>query len=202
MNFREVVKGSRNIRLVGLIHDKALLSPNVTTRVLRELVQWKPDVFLVETGQKSLELSKFVWEHRDPSCSPEQYCHEESYVNEAYAIAAQHQMNSSAVPIFPIDVEPYKTRLKLAKSALVHPLDALRLISRYNGKNAGVTSLEEMSDWRRRFKRSCPYSFGILFTQREDHMLEEINRLSSRFSRTAVLLGLSHVDAIYDRLRQ
>jgi hypothetical protein len=201
MNFREVNKGSRIIRLVGLIHERSSLSASAASSILYELVHWKPDVFLVETGKKSLELSKFVWEHKGPTCSPVQYCHEESCNNEAYAIAACHQMGTSHVPIFPVDVEPFKTRLKLAKSALMHPLDALRLISRYNGKNSEITSLEEIDEWRRQFKRACPYSFDILFTQREHHMLEEINRYSSRFSRTAVLMGLSHVDAIYDRLR-
>jgi hypothetical protein len=140
MNFREVNKGSRIIRLVGLIHERSSLSASAASSILYELVHWKPDVFLVETGKKSLELSKFVWEHKGPTCSPVQYCHEESCNNEAYAIAACHQMGTSHVPIFPVDVEPFKTRLKLAKSALMHPLDALRLISRYNGNLRKLTN--------------------------------------------------------------
>ncbi len=161
--------------------------------------EFRPDTFFVETNKKSLELSEFVWRTRDKSCSLEQFCRDESYVNETLAIAARYDLDlGSRIPIVPIDVDPGQTRRRLAKSALFHPIESLLLISRYHGKSDTVSSLEEVGRWRAQFRKTCPQAYEILFTAREQHMCSEI--LSRHSERSLVLVGLSHVDALYDML--
>jgi len=129
----------------------------------------------------------------------EQFCRDESYVNETLAIAARYDLDlGSRIPIVPIDVDPGQTRRRLAKSALFHPIETLLLISRYHGESDSVSSLEEVGQWRAQFRKTCPQAYEILFTAREQHMCSEI--LSRHSERSLVLVGLSHVDALYDML--
>jgi hypothetical protein len=199
MNFRELVIGKRVIRLVGLVHRKTPESAISPMRNFSELVEFQPQAILVETGKASLELSEFIWKD-SKGMTPERFCSEHSDVNESLAIAVREEFKMDTNSVLPIDVDPLRTRLGLAKSSLLHPIESLILISRFHGKGGEVRSLEETQAWRDRFKRSCPHAFEILFTAREEHMSEEIRRLSAHVDRCAVLVGLSHVEALYDRL--
>ena len=198
MNFRDITLGASTIRLMGLIHASSGVQHLQSN--LRTILDFKPDVFFVETSKKSLELSEFVWNTRDKSCTVDKFCREESYVNDTLAIAARHELGSTA-PIIPVDIDPSVTRRRLAKSALFHPIESLILISRYHGKSNAVSSLEEVGRWRSQFRTSCPHAFDILFTSREQHMCNGIrSRISHHPERAMVLVGLSHVDALYDSL--
>lgn len=201
MNFcRDLILRSTSLRLYGVVHQKSLNGPGSALATLHDLKKFNPDLFLVETGRKSLDLTQFVWDTRDSSVTPESFCQDESDLVETAAVAANGSMGSARV--IPIDVEPIRTRGRLARSALVHPWESLVLISRYNRGSASISSLEEAGAWREDFASACPHAFRILFTDRESHMrdriLEEIFSCQPR--NAAVLVGVSHVDALYDLL--
>lgn len=167
---------------------------------LQALVDFKPCVFCVETSSKSLELSDFVWRTRDTTRPLAEFCEEESHLTETLALAGKHILGSHVAPIIPIDIEPAVTRRRLAMSAIFHPIESLLLISRYHGKSESLSSIEEVGAWRSRFKKACPHAFEILFTDRERYMCERIEEISNEYDRTVVLMGLSHVDAVYHQL--
>ena len=198
MNFRDISFGLRQIRLLGLHHsDKGVAH---IPENLKSIAMLRPEAFLVETSAKSLELSEFVWKTRNPSQPLEEFCAQESYVNETLAFAGKQIISQTAAPIIPIDIDPGITRRRLAKSALFHPVESLLLISRYHGKNGSISSIDEVGPWRAKFKKTCPHAFEILFTDREKYMCSQIDDFSRKYKKILVLMGLSHVDAIYNLL--
>ena len=164
-----------------------------------------PNLVLVETCAKSLKLSQFVYETRDPKSILESFVKSGSpYVEtEAFSYAFERGLDPATL-IFPIDVESFVTRRRLAYSLLPHPFESLILISRYYGRSyPSTTDSDSIANWRRGFQSDCPTAFRILFSEREEHMSSEIFRhlsTSPPGSRIAVLVGLSHMDAIYDNL--
>jgi hypothetical protein len=149
-----------------------------------------------------LDLTQFVWDNKDASVTAERFCEEESELVESAAVAANGSAGGGASSVVPIDVEPMRTRGRLARSALLHPWESLVLISRYSGGQPDIGSLEEAGQWRRDFAATCPHAFGILFTERESYMHQQISDhiSSSGPKKLAVLIGVSHVDALFDLL--
>lgn len=195
--FREFVFCSRNIGVFGLKHGS---TSDHAIKCLERISLTRPSRFLVECGHKSLSLSRFVWETRRSDTSPEMFCVQESEHNETFAIAAAHKLGLPLDNIKPIDINPLKTRFSLVKSAVLHPWESLILISRFHGKVNYQMSLEEIGLWRSEFKRSCPYAYKILFTDRENHMVNQIIENSRSNESVTVIVGISHLDAIYERL--
>ena len=197
--FRELVLKSRGesiVRIYGLVHSSTRMSSiGSPFSTYQSLVEFKPQQLLVETSPKSLELSKFVWNTRNIERTPERFCIEEASHNESPAVATGN------TEIFPIDIVSSKTRRSLAKSLVFHPWESLILISRFHGKSSPeVSSLEEVDAWRRDFQTLCPTAFKILFSTREEHMVREILNHSNNTAKMAILVGISHVNAIYDSL--
>jgi hypothetical protein len=192
--FRHVSFGRKNIHLVGLFHSKKSLE--YLRDNLSAVISLKPSKFLVETSAKSLELSEFVWRSRSDSYTVDRFCEEEYYLNETLAIASRFKMGKEHIRILPIDVDPALTRRRLAKSALLHPIESLFLISRYHGKDTDISCPSEVFDWRRQFQKTCPAAFQILFSDRESYMADRI--LETEAERAVVLVGVSHVDALYN----
>ena len=192
--FREIRFQQTVLRLYGAIHAKnsATYGP-----ALQTLTAFSPDRFMIETSEDNLLLSKFVWQSRE---NRDSFLTEECEHTESLAIAAGDAIGLSFSRIHSIDIDPWKVRMRLCKSALTHPFESLRLISRYHGRGLDVMSLEEVSSWRRDFLRTSPHAFEILFTDREKHMRNEILRLSQPGEKVAVIVGLSHVDALYELL--
>jgi hypothetical protein len=162
-------------------------------------------LYLVETTPASLELSQFVWENRDGGISPQQYLEiEHSFVETPAFLSASAMGMDTKKCIFPIDIDSGITRRRLASSLLPHPWESLILISRYYGRShPSSPDPESISHWRREFEASCPTAFKILFSDREDHMTNEIFRhmcASPPGTRIAALVGISHMDAIYEKL--
>lgn len=207
--FRELFIYEKRLRIYGTIHspfDRAARNCLALYESLMIEEKNPPDLFLVETNRKSLELSQFVFANHD---NETKFCLEESMFNETAAIAACSKLGiMHQNRIIPIDVESEKTRRKLARFALFHPWEALVLISQYHG-NAPKTieSIEYANEWRSEIKSRCPNAFNILFTDREKYMSGKIlHTISSSsdyysFSRNiAVITGLSHVEAIVSEL--
>jgi pheromone shutdown protein TraB len=166
--------------------------------------QFHPSLILVETSAKSLELSQYVYETREKSSLESFVASGSPYVEtEAFCHAFETGLNPNKL-IFPIDVESFVTRRRLAYSLLPHPFESLILISRYYGRSyPSTTDSDSIVNWRRGFQSDCPTAFRILFSEREQHMSSEIFRhlsTSPPGSRIAALVGLSHMDAIYDKL--
>ena len=200
-NFREVLCRASTLRIWGVTHRLSPDAAESSVLVFRSLSDFRPTKIFVETSSKSLELSRFVWNARTDGDSPARFCEEECEHTETPAVAAAHFLTLPTGSVVPIDIDPSVTRRKLAKSALFHPYEALLLISRFHGKGQEVGSLEEVPRWRTDFRTMCPHAFDILFTDREAHMRSEILRqLHPGMERAAVLVGLSHVDALYDLL--
>lgn len=208
--FRDVVLRNRqniSIRVFGVVHSSS--SRNLATysplNMLQDLVAYEPASFLVETTPKSLDISKFVFSEyiSEHPTTPEQFCVQESDFIEAPALVASHQLPSKP-HVVPIDVNSLSTRLRLVRRLLLHPLESMILVSRYHGQCLSeVKSLEEVDEWRRHFQSLCPTAFSILFSDREEYMCNQILHhasISEANTRIAVLVGISHANAIYDRL--
>ena len=163
-----------------------------------------PEAVLVEATRQSIELSAFVWRTRTRSLTPEMFCESEAEQLETPAIAAAENLKlDMETSIIPIDVASFQTRKRLALRMLLHPIEAVTVISRFHGGNVDVCSLDEVREWRGGFMKACPTAYGILFTDRESHMRDEILRYLSRDSKNgpvAVLVGVSHLEAMYDLL--
>ena len=181
----------------------ATVPPNWSLR--EEINRNGPDFYLVETTPASLQLSQYVWENRDAGTSAEEYLRtESSFVETPAILSAAHLGLNPQKCIFPIDVDSAVTRRRLAFSLLPHPWESLILISRYYGKSHPTSSdSDSIARWRCEFEASCPTAFKILFSDREDHMRSEILRhisTSPPGTRIAAIVGMSHVDAIYEKL--
>lgn len=203
-NFRDVILRNRNnilVRVFGVVHSPVPKCP----LILPELINFQPSSFLVETTMKSLDISRFVFSEylSQGSASMEQFCIDESEFMEAPALAASYALSDRA-PITPIDINSLSTRLRLARRLLLHPVESLMLVTRYHGKSLSeVTCLEDVELWRSQFRALCPTAFSTLFTDREEYMCGRIlehAQTCQPLDRIAVLVGLSHANAIYDRL--
>ena len=200
-NFREVLCRASTLRIWGVTHRLSPDAAECSVPIFESLLDFRPSKIFVETSSKSLELSRFVWNSRANGDSPARFCEEECEHTETPAVAAAHCLTLPTGSVIPIDIDPSVTRRKLAKSALLHAYESLLLISRFHGEGLEVKSLEEVSRWRSDFRTMCPHAFDILFTDREAHMRCEILRqLHPGVERAAVVVGLSHVDALYDLL--
>jgi len=147
-----------------------------------------------------------VWNTKDENKTAIEYCNEEAEHVETFALAACASLDMDfETSIIPIDYQTGKTRRRLAYSLLLHPIESLVLISRFHGRSSPTTenALSDISEWRTEFSKKCPTAYRILFTEREAHMASEIMRISSTVpqnSRIAIIVGVSHVEAIYEKL--
>jgi pheromone shutdown protein TraB len=136
----------------------------------------------------------------------EDFCNQEGEHVESPAIAACYNLKlDPRVAINPIDYPSARTRRRLAFSLILHPIESIILISRFHGQpmSSEMDSLDNIVSWRHQFELSCPTAYKILFTEREDHMVTEISEIASierPESRIAVIVGVSHVDAVYEKL--
>jgi hypothetical protein len=198
--FKDVIIKAVPVRLYGVVHSPLMSSQQSATEVFRSLILQAPSSFLVETSAKSLHLSRFVWDSRNVASNAENFCNEESMHTESAAVAACATLGLPFSSIRAIDVDPGKTRRLLARSAFFHPWESLKLISRYHGDAPEMRSLEEVAVWRSEFAACCPHAFKILFTEREEWMGKKILESVKSDSNIAVLVGLSHVDGLFDVL--
>jgi hypothetical protein len=198
--FKDVILKAVPVRLYGVVHSPLMSSQLNATEVYKSLIYQAPSSFLVETSEGSLELSQFVWDSRYVASNAENFCREECKHTESAAIAACTSLGLPFSAINAIDVDPGKTRRALARSALFHPWESLKLISRYHGDAPEMRSLEEVAVWRSEFAACCPHAFEILFTEREEWMGRKILESVKSGSNIAVLVGLSHVDGLFDVL--
>ena len=197
--YRDAILKAASVRIYGMLHSSGEKGLNNCLSTYRSLVLQQPAEFLVESSEKSIELSRFVWDSQPYSA--ESFCREEYPQTETAAIAACSELSLPISRIRPIDIDSFKTRAALARNALFHPWESLVLISRYHGVAPELKSLEEAARWRAEFKMTCPHAFEILFTEREAWMADQIKRaVMGGSSHIAVLVGLSHVDAVYDLL--
>ena len=203
--FRELVYRPLRItfRIYGRIHHRKEDIPTIYSSGHSLLVDsFNPSKFLVETSVRSLELSNFVWQTHK---SPQEFLSAESQFMETTAILQASELGlCPSKTVFPIDIDSALTRRRLALSLIPHPWESLLLINRYYGKSCPQsTGAESIALWRKEFEQACPTAFRILFTDREEHMASEIFRHvteSPLDTRIAVHVGLSHMDAIYDKL--
>jgi hypothetical protein len=207
--FREVVlRNHRNIRLrlYGVVHsrDSKALSTTGHSQLLTSLREFRARTWLVEASEKSLELSKFVWNDYVSSTSGSdlsRFCVDESEFVESPALVVAHELGQKD-SIIAIDKDSFRTRLTLTKRLILHPLESLILISRYHGRSVPA-DFDSVDEWRSEFSHRCPTAFQTLFIDREVYMTDRILshcETSPASSRVAVLLGMSHLNPIYDRI--
>lgn len=198
-----VLKPSKRlVSLLGCIHTSRNNSGSSgSLELYKTLLDIRPGIFLVEAPKKSVDLSKFVWDTRDPVLTPEMFCEEEGEFVETAAFAAAHSLGVDGC-IFPIDLDSFKIRRMLAFRMLLHPIESLRILSKYHGEVTPGMSLDDIRIWRSRFQTLCPTAYSILFTHREiymrDQILSHIN--SPNKEPIAVMLGMSHLEAVYELL--
>jgi hypothetical protein len=105
-------------------------------------VDYKPKKILIESNPKSIELSRFVWNTKDASMTLIRFLQEEAEQTETPAVAACDTLELDQIQsLLPIDLEASKTRMRLAKSLILHPIESLLLISRFHGRSIPTKAL-------------------------------------------------------------
>lgn len=202
--FEIVLKPTKRVlSLFGCMHNRdANRTLWDSINLFQSLLNSQPSAFLVECNPKSLDLSRFVWKSRSESLTHELFCEQESGFVETSAIAAADKLGLDVdTTIFPIDSDSFQTRKRLALKLLFHPIESLTMISKYHGSVSVDGNLDAIRDWRKDFESSCPTSYGILFTDREAYMREQILSILPKLTgNIAVVVGASHLEALYELL--